>query len=281
MTRSRHEVIILAASLILFGTDGCSNSSGPKKPSIEDYIVAVSTSTGSSTAVLRTTEPPAAGSGPTIAAKALGAFILGGTAPVEISGTTAFSKVVVSIPGIAGYWELPVTTTTRAAIFLTLQQDLPSNTFGISYAAGNAAAAVGPYTNMPIGVTTVGTGDIQVSISWDVLSDLDLHVIDPSGQHIYFANQSSSTGGNLDLDSNPGCQIDGINNENITWPTGRAPRGAYKVYVNLFASCGRSLTTYSVTVTRRGAPPQVFFGTVSSASANTGSLGTLITTLTN
>lgn len=49
---------------------------------------------------------------------------------------------------------------------------------------------------------------------------------------LYFANPRSSDGGQLDLDSNPACRIDGVNQEVITWPLGRASAGEYKIEVD-------------------------------------------------
>jgi murein DD-endopeptidase MepM/ murein hydrolase activator NlpD len=159
-----------------------------------------------------------------------------------------------------------------------MAQDLPASSFDLAYAVG-AGSAFGPASQSATTVKQVGTGDVQISISWDVLSDTDLHVVDPTGAHIYFASKSSVSGGRLDLDSNPACAIDRINNENITWATNTAPIGQYSVYANLYASCGTATTTYTVTVTQRGKEPQVFFGTLSPPSTPL-SIGKLVTTFT-
>ena len=51
--------------------------------------------------------------------------------------------------------------------------------------------------------------------------DVDLHLIEPNGGHIYYGNRRSSNGGFLDIDSNPDCSIDGVNNENIYYQEGK------------------------------------------------------------
>src|SRR5207237_4273195 len=43
------------------------------------------------------------------------------------------------------------------------------------------------------------TGDVQVSVSWDAPSDVDLHVVDPSGEEIFYGNPASASGGQLDV----------------------------------------------------------------------------------
>jgi hypothetical protein len=79
------------------------------------------------------------------------------------------------------------------------------------------------------------TGDIQVTLSWNNYDDLDLYVVDPYGEEISHKNRVASSGGCLDIDMNFRKQsINPI--ENIYWPTNKAPRGKYKVYVGFFKS---------------------------------------------
>lgn len=85
---------------------------------------------------------------------------------------------------------------------------------------------------------TLGTGVIQNTLRWSTTDDLDLEVIDPSGQRVFFQNKKVASGGELDVDSNAGCQ-DTITNpvENIFWPSTGAPPGNYVVRVNLYQRC--------------------------------------------
>jgi uncharacterized protein YfaP (DUF2135 family) len=110
-------------------------------------------------------------------------------------------------------------------------------------------------------MTVVGTGSIQVNVSWDVDSDVDLHVVDPSGEEIYYGHTASASGGSLDLDSNAGCSLDHKRSENITWPANSAPRGTYIVRVDYWSSCGVSATNYTVTAQVAGQPVRVQSGT--------------------
>jgi hypothetical protein len=254
----------------------CRDGSGPSGPTVRDYIVAVRTSVAGSTAEFRSGTIPNAGAGVAITATSLGAFILGGTAPVQITANSQFSRLIVAIDGARGYWDVALPSSSRIALYLTLSQELPQESFNLSYAGGNGGA-LGPFKGAPIGVRPVGTGDVQVSVSWDVLSDLDLHVTDPAGSHIYWNNRTAASGGQLDLDSNPACDIDRINNENVTWPLNKAPNGQYTVAVNLYASCATTTTSYTVTVTQKGKDPQVYFGTVV-PPATPNSSGKVVTT---
>lgn len=75
----------------------------------------------------------------------------------------------------------------------------------------------------------LGTGDVQVTLTWDNSADLDLYVLEPSGATISYGNRTSASGGQLDVDD-----TDGFGPENVFWPTGQAPVGTYQVQVNLF-----------------------------------------------
>lgn len=84
--------------------------------------------------------------------------------------------------------------------------------------------------------TSVGTGDVQITLTWSSNDDLDLHVIDPQGNEIYYANTSVPSGGQLDRDNRCGNMVIG-RPENIFWPTGAAPTGEYQVYVKYYGAC--------------------------------------------
>jgi len=79
------------------------------------------------------------------------------------------------------------------------------------------------------------SGEIQISLIWDNLNDLDLHVFAPSGEKIDVNNRQSECGGILDLDAN----ISPDNKkplENVIWldelTSKSAPHGTYRVMVH-------------------------------------------------
>lgn len=85
---------------------------------------------------------------------------------------------------------------------------------------------------------TLGTGLIQTTLRWSTTDDLDLEVIDPRNQRVFFGNKKVASGGELDVDSNAGCQNTITNPvENIFWPQTGAPPGNYVVRVNLYQRC--------------------------------------------
>ena len=142
-----------------------------------------------------------------------------------------------------------------------------------------AAGGVGNYGSEFVQVLNVGTGILQVSVSWNSNADVDLYVVEPAGgEEIYYGDQQSSAGGSLDLDSNAACAGDNIRNENITYPNS-ALRGTYTVRVNLWADCGAASTDYVVTVRRQDQPPLTYTGTLNAPGVGGGSgAGSVVTT---
>lgn len=79
------------------------------------------------------------------------------------------------------------------------------------------------------------TGDVQILLEWGTKDDLDLHVVDPSGEEIYFGNKRSASGGELDIDANASpANMMRRPKENVYWRFGGAPEGQYKVNVKLY-----------------------------------------------
>lgn len=96
------------------------------------------------------------------------------------------------------------------------------------------------------------SGDVQVSLEWKNVNDLDLHVIDPRGERIFYSHRTSQSGGQLDVDMNA-SELTTRPVENIYWPERGAPRGTYTVQVVHFANHGgRDPTDFNVRVINKG-----------------------------
>jgi len=72
--------------------------------------------------------------------------------------------------------------------------------------------------------------DIRASLLWNNRSDLDLHVVPPSGEEVFYGHKQSACGGWLDVDMNIGGDTEKPV-ENVRWPKGQAPTGRYRVFV--------------------------------------------------
>jgi hypothetical protein len=98
----------------------------------------------------------------------------------------------------------------------------------------------------------LGTGDIQITLRWESAADLDLHVTEPNGTEIWYSDKGpTSTGGQLDVDSNVGCEEDG-SVENVFWPEGEAPQGQYLVEVDGYRVDGCGSGEYTLVANVRG-----------------------------
>jgi hypothetical protein len=99
------------------------------------------------------------------------------------------------------------------------------------------------------------SGDLQISLEWKNVNDLDLHVIDPSGERIFYNHRYSRSGGHLDVDMNAHDELTSRPVENVYWPERGAPRGLYRVEVMHFANHGgRDPTPFTVRIVNKGQP---------------------------
>lgn len=286
--RYRHftaSVLVIASSLLIAcdrGSDSPLSPAAAQSLNIQDIVTSASTSGSQGT--LRGGTAPSPSGGPTITATGNRAVINGGTLSVTIQAAAAFTDIylfvggktlglsVEAAGGIGGHYAVHLPSSqTSATVVLALPQTIPLPEFEVLFAVATPTGTVGPYTGLTTTVTQVGTGDVQVTLSWDADSDTDLHVVDPSGEEVYYAHRQSASGGQLDLDSNAGCALDHVRNENITWPLGGAPRGVYTVRVDYWSSCDVAQTNYTVLI-HNGSDAQIFSGSFT-GSGDSGGLG--------
>ena len=275
-TRSLPTISMMLAALALAGC-GSDSTVAPSEEDVRNYIAALATGAGVE-AVFHAGIPPAAGSGPVIDIGGAGAMITGGSSIRTVSSGTAFTTIIVAVDGVDGYWEITLPAAVNAEeIILTLAQSIPDETFNVEFALGGTTG-VGNFGSEFVQVVSVGTGVVQVSVSWNTDADVDLYVVDPQGGEIFYGDQQSESGGFLDLDSNAACVGDNVRNENITWAT-VAPGGTYTVRVNLWDDCEAPSTDYVVTVRRKDQPPLTYTGTLLAPGVGGGAgAGTIVTT---
>lgn len=97
-------------------------------------------------------------------------------------------------------------------------------------------------------------GELRTSLSWHNSDDLDIHVIEPNGQRIYYGAKQGSTGGLLDIDMNAGYRRNAVNPvENIIWTNkNKLVEGEYQVIVNNYAYRGPKNPGYTIQVECQG-----------------------------
>ena len=238
------------------GATGCLLRGNDHTDHVADLICGVRS--GTATGAYQAGAPLRPGDGPAATVTSPPVVINGGTASASIVGSASFSVIVVGVNGAEGYYLVTLPGLVDSTdLQITMCQAIARTSLDLQYAIGTATS-IGAYQTAPASVVEVGTGDLQVSVSWDAESDVDLHVVDPAGDEVYFSQQMVASGGELDLDSNAACSIDHVKNENITWAV--APNGPYIVRLDYFDACSVAATKYTVTVQRKGHAPEIFMG---------------------
>lgn len=140
------------------------------------------------------------------------------------------------VDGAGSYFVLPYNGNSGAAGQLQLPIGIPTNVdageFCVVFSIYDANGLVSNTVIVCVTVLRLGTGALQISLSWDKDNDQDLHVIDPSGEEIDFTNRTSASGGQLDRDD-----TNGYGPENIYWLE-NAPDGTYQVSVDDWSGTG-------------------------------------------
>lgn len=167
--------------------------------------------------------------------------------------------LLIVFEGYEGYFFLPAGAETELGHIQVAGEELGDMQFGIDVptlpggalapqgremkavirvAAVDMAGRLSPWQMRTLTVMPLGTGDVEVALTMTESTDLDLYVVDPTGQVIYYGNTRAGNGGHLDLDANAGCGGNvGVNAEHVFWPAGMAPAGTYQVRVSNYSSC--------------------------------------------
>lgn len=136
----------------------------------------------------------------------------------------------VQVAGADTYFQVPYTSNSSSSGSLTVPIGIPTNVeegeFCVNFCVYDEDGQVSNIVTSCVNVLRLGTGAVQISLSWDTPTDQDLHVTDPAGNIIYYSDPTSATGGQLDRDD-----TDGYGPENIFWAE-EAPDGSYVVQVH-------------------------------------------------
>ncbi|MDR1680649.1 MAG: hypothetical protein LBS12_02550 [Prevotellaceae bacterium] len=191
----------------------------------------------------------------------------GGSSFVSLHSEVSITEVYVGVEGVNEYYLL-----SGSLQFIILFNQNLSHSFTIQISALLSTGVLTSLYSAPLQFVNAGTGALQVSLSFDNDKDVDLYVVEPSGRVIYYGDEGGDIEYNettgefyriwgLDIDSNAGCSIDGINNENIFYPAEFIQSGKYEVWINMFSNCDPSIPTHSVvTATQQGSLVPVTYG---------------------
>jgi len=175
---------------------------------------------------------------------------------VGLAGDTGFHTVTGTDPDGDGVFDIAVQVAAEAT----------QASLSFSVALIDGQGNVGPYSLLEVAVLMSGTGDVKVTLSFDRLHDLDLHVVEPNGDEIYYEHSATESGGRLDLDSGSNCAPSSANAENVFWPPGQAPAGDYRVFVQNYQQCTPGDITFTVRIAYDGVV-NTYTGTFADGSA--------------
>lgn len=188
----------------------------------------------------------------------------GGSSFLKLKSQQVLKTAYIAVRGEEGYIKVDLNpdTPTRSTttyytytVVIALSQQLSSD-FTLEVTAVNASGDISTKFTQNMKYVQAGTGDLQVNLHFSNAKDLDLYVVEPNGNVIYYGSpfpyctdayqrwqqddyedeedfpEWGTIG--LDVDSNAGCDIDNINSENIFFKSGYMQKGKYQVWVNMY-----------------------------------------------
>lgn len=193
--------------------------------------------------------------------------LAGGMNFITIVTDVKYSKFFLAVKGVDCYWiytpeqnaETRATDDgiTTYSIPVMYSTDYNSDITMLISGEDEDGDITEPY-EIEINYVSSMSGDLNINLTFSNAKDVDLHLYMPNGEHIYYGNRGGSamlsdgsivTYG-LDKDSNAGCNIDNLNNENIYIPAALIQFGTYTVVVDMFSNCNPSIATSWSIVTR-------------------------------
>jgi hypothetical protein len=207
------------------------------------------------------------GSSDLISDLSMGSVVIsGGSATIAIRSNSSLSRLYIKFSNESVYYELVLTDDDYLGVVNGVYLYTP-----VIYISQQSASLVNNGTvrvylavestnnqrsraeDRQIVTQVVGSGSLQLALTWNTTSDVDLHVILPDGKHAYYNNKlikntNGDTLAHLDKDANVNCG--NVSNENMYFRT--LLNGYYLVYVRLYTNCSRSGASFTVTATAGG-----------------------------
>ena len=213
---------------------------------------------GDTAGVARFANLPDPSGGPSVEVTGNNVLVAGGTVFLNVAPApgAAVDKLLVSIgEETFGYYEVDVAGAAAPHKLLGLIRfdiDPEIELDCVNIAAVDAGGAVGPATCHEMLRAPIEFAEVMVTVSWDSDADLDLEVVDGTGEAVYYGNRESSTGGTFAVNSSCGDRS-WIRNEHIGWSGGTPPEGHYEVRLTHWWNCGTvEQTNWVVSVYNHG-----------------------------
>ena len=257
---------LLAMALFTAQFQSCSSDDDggtPPVPELEENYLSIEN------AVYNAQEFPEATTSETLEGIDMSSQVMNGAMNyISIVTEQEIQKFYIGVKEVEGYWEYePTATLTRATtnyytyvIPVMISQFYTGNSVIILSGLLIDGKVTTP-VEKEINYIETMPGEIEVKLAFSNSKDVDLHLYTPSEEHIYYAHRGGSyetedgeivTYG-LDIDSNAGCSLDHVNKENIYLPKELIENGTYRVVVDMYSNCDRSIpTNWSVVVRYKG-----------------------------
>ena len=166
---------------------------------------------------------------------------------VQASLQPATAAVAIGLDGDRGHWILPAGPPSAqepgaltVSSSLSFSPDLPAGDYALIVRPIDAGGRAGQGAALPLRnpAPALPAGALAITLTWDNEADLDLHVVEPGGEGLYWGHVASAAGV-IDVDSNQSCTIDGRRTERAFWATA-APAGHYLVRVDTPSLCAEA-----------------------------------------
>jgi uncharacterized protein YfaP (DUF2135 family) len=154
---------------------------------------------------------------------------------VEVKGTVSDEAIVRATMVVNGYERWIDVRGGKFSATIVVSKGANCVEVVAANQAGEGRDSVSFFSDVP-------SVDMQVVLSWDTDgTDVDLHVVDPSGEECYYGHRVTKIGGKLDVDD-----TDGFGPEVFT--LANAASGKYQVRVKYYSSHGHPQTQLWVQV---------------------------------
>ena len=210
---------------------------------------------------------PTPSGGPAISVDGSSTIVAGGAFFLDVVSASgaALDTLLVSVAGEqSGYYEIDLESAAssyRLVGLVPYDLDPTRGSLNLCVTAVYAIDRAGAAECRNLEIADVVSGDVQVTLSWDADSNLDLEVLGPDGALV--DRGTVSRGADRVTDANAGCDDpndaggDDLRNEYVARTAGSALPGTYTVQVNYRSSCGVPETDYVLRVNNGGAVSDV------------------------
>ena len=157
---------------------------------LENVVASVAVEAGGGRLVYESVPDPSGGSAISISGS--GTIVTGGSFFLDVvpeSGAPIDTLLISIEHEAAGYYEIDLPGKAASyrlvgAVPYDLDQTRAASSIGLCVTAVHAIDRVGETQCHRVYIATVVTEDVQVTLSWDADSDVDLQVVDPNGNEV-------------------------------------------------------------------------------------------------